>query len=53
MAELVYINTCSAQRQVACVGMNEQEARRLKLPHRVGVMGFDLTNRGIINRPQV
>lgn len=35
------------------MGMNEQEARRLGIPHRVGVMGFDITNRGIINRPQV
>ena len=39
-------------RQVACVGMNEQEARRLNIPHRVASMGFEVTNRGIINRPQ-
>jgi hypothetical protein len=33
--------------------MNEQEARRMNIPHRVGVIGYDITNRGIINRPQV
>eukprot|EP00123_Amoebidium_parasiticum_P021047 comp6064_c0_seq1/m.1901 comp6064_c0_seq1/g.1901 ORF comp6064_c0_seq1/g.1901 comp6064_c0_seq1/m.1901 type:complete len:633 (-) comp6064_c0_seq1:531-2429(-) len=38
--------------EVACVGMNELSARRAKLPHRVAFVGFDINNRGIINRPQ-
>lgn len=38
--------------EVACVGMTEQEARAKRIPHRVAVVGFDLINRAIINRPQ-
>ncbi|KNC74014.1 hypothetical protein SARC_13428, partial [Sphaeroforma arctica JP610] len=38
--------------EISCVGMNEQEARRQGIAHRVARVGFALTNRGIINRPQ-
>eukprot|EP01137_Pigoraptor_chileana_P018261 Opistho-2@77476 len=35
--------------EVACVGLNEGEARRRRIPYRVGVYGFDLVHRAIIN----
>eukprot|EP01134_Creolimax_fragrantissima_P007393 CFRG7393T1 len=38
--------------EVACVGMNEQEAVKMNIAHKVAVMGFDVIARGIINRPQ-
>eukprot|EP00124_Ichthyophonus_hoferi_P002746 Ihof_evm4s201 gene=Ihof_evmTU4s201 len=37
--------------EVACVGMNEQAARRANIPYKVAYVGLDINNRGIINCP--
>lgn len=37
--------------EITCVGMNETEARRQKIPYRVAHIGYDVMSRGIINRP--